>query len=82
MIEFAREREAYMDLIIGGVYEHYKGKKYCVVGVAKHSETVEDMVVYRQLYGEHGLWVRPKNMFLENVEVEGQEVPRFRLIQE
>lgn len=71
-----------MDLIIGGVYEHYKGNKYCVVGLAKHSETVEEMVVYRQLYGEYGLWVRPKNMFLENVEVDGKVKPRFRLLQE
>ncbi|WP_313526457.1 DUF1653 domain-containing protein [Anaerotignum sp.] len=71
-----------MDLIIGGVYEHYKGNKYCVVGLAKHSETVEEMVVYRQLYGEYGLWVRPKNMFLENVEVDGKVIPRFRLLQE
>lgn len=71
-----------MDLVIGGVYEHYKGKKYCVVGVAKHSETLEEMVVYRQLYGEYGLWVRPKDMFLEIVEVEGRRVPRFCLLQE
>lgn len=68
-----------MDLIIGGVYEHYKGKKYCVVGVAKHSETLEEMVVYRQLYGECGLWVRRKDMFLEMVSINGDEVPRFRL---
>ncbi|AMJ42198.1 DUF1653 domain-containing protein [Anaerotignum propionicum] len=71
-----------MDIIIGGIYEHYKGKKYCVVGVAKHSETLEEMVVYRQLYGEYGLWVRPKEMFLEMVIIEGQEMPRFRLAQE
>ncbi|WMI81507.1 DUF1653 domain-containing protein [Anaerotignum sp. MB30-C6] len=71
-----------MEVIIGGVYEHYKGKKYCVVGLARHSETVEEMVVYRQLYGEFGLWVRPKDMFLETVEVEGKVIPRFRLLQE
>lgn len=71
-----------MDIIIGGIYEHYKGKKYCVVGVAKHSETLEELVVYRQLYGEYGLWVRPKEMFLEMVRIEGQEMPRFRLTQE
>lgn len=71
-----------MELIIGGVYEHYKGKKYCVVGLAKHSETLEEMVVYRQLYGEFGLWVRPKDMFLETVKIEEKVVPRFRLVQE
>jgi hypothetical protein len=48
-----------------------------VIGVARHSETVEELVVYRQEYGEHGLWVRPKAMFLEAVEVDGQSVPRF-----
>ncbi len=70
-----------MSIVIGGIYEHYKGKKYCVVGVAKHSETLEEMVVYRQLYGEYGLWVRPKEMFLEAVSVDGNEIPRFRLTQ-
>lgn len=71
-----------MDLLIGGIYEHYKGKKYCIVGTAKHSETLEEMVVYRQLYGEYGLWVRPREMFLENVNVGGNLIPRFRLLQE
>lgn len=70
-----------MDIVIGGIYEHYKGKKYCVVGVAKHSETLEELVVYRQLYGEHGLWVRPKDMFLEMVRIDENDVPRFRLTQ-
>ncbi|MDD4843338.1 MAG: DUF1653 domain-containing protein [Anaerotignum sp.] len=71
-----------MDLVIGGVYEHYKGKKYCVVGVAKHSETLEEMVVYRKLYDDYGLWVRPKEMFLESVMSKGNLIPRFRLVQE
>lgn len=71
-----------MDLVIGAVYEHMKGMRYCVVGVAKHSENLEEMVVYRQLYGEHGLWVRPKSMFLEEVERDGKMVQRFKLIQE
>lgn len=61
-----------------GRYRHYKGNEYTVVGTARHSETLEDMVVYRQEYGEHGLWVRPKQMFLETMKVEGQEVPRFQ----
>jgi cupin 2 domain-containing protein len=61
-----------------GRYRHYKGNEYTVVGTARHSETLEDMVVYRQDYGEHGLWVRPKEMFHETVGVDGQEVPRFQ----
>ena len=63
-----------------GRYRHYKGNEYTVLGVARHSETHEELVVYRQEYGEHGLWVRPKEMFLETVEVDGQVVPRFRFI--
>lgn len=63
-----------------GRYRHYKGKEYSVLGVARHSETLEELVVYRQEYGDHGLWVRPKQMFLEMVKVDGQEVPRFQPI--
>ena len=64
-----------------GVYEHYKGgKKYRVLGVAKHSETMEDMVVYEALYENEmsKLWVRPLAMFLGEVEVGGKRMPRFR----
>ena len=61
-----------------GRYRHYKGNEYTVLGVARHSETHEELVVYRQEYGDHGLWVRPKPMFLEMVMVDGQEVPRFQ----
>lgn len=64
-----------------GVYEHYKGKHYEVIGVARHSETLEELVVYRALYGERGLWVRPLAMFCETVEINGQRVPRFRLVE-
>ena len=64
-----------------GKYEHYKGKQYEVIGVAKHSETLEELVVYRALYGEHSLWVRPLNMFLETVEIEGKKIPRFKFIE-
>ena len=60
-----------------GKYKHYKGNEYEVIGVAKHSETLEEMVVYRALYGEYGLWVRPLSMFLEDVEVDGKKVKRF-----
>lgn len=63
-----------------GMYEHYKGNKYRVIGVAKHSETMEDIVVYEALYGEGGLYVRPLDMFLENVEVAGETVPRFHFL--
>jgi hypothetical protein len=61
-----------------GTYLHHKGNRYEVVGVARHSETDEALVVYRPLYGEGGLWVRPLAMFVEEVEVDGQAVPRFR----
>lgn len=61
-----------------GLYRHYKGNDYEVLGVARHSETEEEVVVYRALYGEHGLWVRPLAMFTETVEVAGHRVPRFR----
>jgi hypothetical protein len=60
-----------------GRYRHYKGNCYEVIGTARHSETEEPMVVYRPLYGEGGLWVRPEAMFLETVEVAGERVPRF-----
>jgi len=61
-----------------GRYRHYKGNEYTVLGVARHSETHEELVVYRQEYGDHGLWVRPKAMFFETVMVDGQNVPRFQ----
>jgi len=74
-----------MDDIRLGKYQHYKGKFYEVIGVARHSETLEEMVVYRALYdskeyGKNVLWVRPKAIFLEDVTVEGKAVPRFRYV--
>jgi hypothetical protein len=60
-----------------GRYRHYKGNEYEVIGIAKHSETLEAMVVYRPLYGEGGLWVRPAAMFAENVTIDGKTQPRF-----
>ncbi|MDG2285213.1 MAG: DUF1653 domain-containing protein [Alphaproteobacteria bacterium] len=60
-----------------GRYRHYKGYDYEVVGVARHSETDEELVVYRPLYGARGLWVRPLAMFMETVEVDGLIQPRF-----
>lgn len=64
-----------------GRYRHYKGNDYQVLGVARHSETGEDLVVYRALYGDHGLWVRPLAMFVESVAGNGVETPRFRLLE-
>lgn len=64
-------------LAIGKKYIHYKGKEYLVLHLAKHSETLEDLVVYQALYGEYGIWVRPLGMFLEKVEIEGKLVNRF-----
>jgi hypothetical protein len=63
-----------------GRYRHYKGKDYTVIGVARHSETEEEMVVYRKEYDDHGLWVRPLAMFIESVEVNRQMMPRFKYI--
>ena len=60
-----------------GRYRHYKGHEYEVLGVARHSETEEEYVVYRALYGERGLWIRPTAMFEELVVIEGRHVPRF-----
>ncbi|MAY34751.1 MAG: hypothetical protein CMN84_01490 [Spongiibacteraceae bacterium] len=63
-----------------GRYRHYKGGEYQVLGVARHSETEEQLVVYRPLYGERGLWVRPLAMFTETIERDGRVQPRFELV--
>lgn len=63
--------------IKNGKYRHYKGNEYEVIGMAKHSETLEDMVIYRALYGEGGVWVRPASMWNEEVTVNGKTVKRF-----
>ncbi len=65
-----------------GIYQHYKGQSYEVIGIARHSETLEHLVVYKALYGDYELWVRPLTMFLETIEFEGVAQPRFRLIEE
>lgn len=64
-----------------GRYRHYKGKDYEVIGVATHSETGEKMVIYRTLYGDYDLWVRPATMFSELIEINGVTMPRFRFIE-
>ena len=65
-----------MDIKLGR-YRHFKGREYEVLGIANHSETMEEMVVYRALYGEHGLWVRPAAMWNEQVDREDYSGPRF-----
>lgn len=62
-----------------GIYRHYKGQQYRVLGTARHSETEEQLVVYQALYGEFGLWVRPLSMFTETVNVDGEQISRFSL---
>jgi hypothetical protein len=63
-----------------GRYRHYKGKDYIVLGVARHSETEEELAVYRTDYGDRSLWVRPLAMFQETVEIDGQPRPRFQYV--
>lgn len=64
-----------------GIYRHYKGQRYRVLGTAQHSETMEPLVVYQALYGDFGLWVRPATMFCETIELDGEPLPRFALEQ-
>jgi hypothetical protein len=64
-----------------GKYRHFKGNEYEVIAIAKYSETLEELVVYEAQYGERGLWVRPKTMFLETVIVDGEEKARFELVE-
>lgn len=73
-----------MNMIKLGKYKHFRGKEYKVLGVVKHSETLEDMVLYEPLYEDSSakLWVRPINMFLEEVEVDGKKIKRFEFIEE
>ena len=67
-------------MIKPGRYRHFKGNEYEVIGTARHSETLEEMVVYRALYGEFGLWVRPASMWEETVERDGKTYQRFTYI--
>jgi hypothetical protein len=66
--------------LLSGLYKHYKGQDYQVIDVARHSETQECLVVYRCLYGDYSLWVRPYDMFIETVMVDGKETPRFEYL--
>lgn len=63
-----------------GLYRHYKGSMYKVEGIATHSETEQEMVVYRPQYGKQALWVRPLDMFIEDVEFDGKKQPRFAFV--
>jgi cyclomaltodextrinase / maltogenic alpha-amylase / neopullulanase len=68
-----------------GLYKHYKGKRCEVIGFAKHSESLEDLVVYKELcdseeFGSNPLWVRPRGMFFESVDIDGVKTPRFKFI--
>ncbi len=89
-------RKLYINLIIiklygrtktrKGKYEYYKGKQYKVIGLARHSETLEELVICKALYnseefGNNALWARPKEMFLETVNADGKEVPRFKFLE-
>lgn len=75
-------RMNHLNAIPLGRYRHFKGNDYSVVGFARHSETKELMVLYVPLYGEGGYWVRPLDMFTENVEVDGERRPRFEFVGE
>lgn len=69
-----------MDLVIGGQYQHYKGNIYVVIGCAKHSETLEELVIYHSLNDKTSMWARPKAMFLDRVIIDGKEQDRFSYI--
>ncbi len=71
-----------MQNIKTGLYQHYKGKEYEVIGIAKHSETLEELVIYKALYdsedfGKNAIWARPVSMFTDTITIDGKEIPRF-----
>ena len=68
------------DIVINGIYRHYKGNIYRVLNIAKHTETLEDLVIYMAMYGENKLWARPLSMWNEEVYLNGKKIKRFELI--
>ena len=68
-------------IVVGSLYEHYKGHRYKILGVARHSETLEELIVYQALYGDGDVWVRSLNMFLENITINDRSQPRFKPLQ-
>ena len=66
----------------GEIYEHYKGKRYKIQSIGRNSETLEEIVVYQALYGDHDVWVRALSMFLEDIVINGQPQPRFKQVQQ
>lgn len=87
MIDHTREHAMVEQVPPGAIFEHYKGKRYKILGTARHTETLGLCVVYQSLYddltfGDHAVWVRPLEMFLETVTINGQEMPRFRQVAE
>ncbi len=83
-IQPSKDKTMIPEIKIGAIYKHYKNKDYRIIGVARHSETLEELVVYQALYdspqfGMNSIWVRPKSMFLEEIELNGVKVPRFQL---
>ncbi len=84
-IEREREQQMVAQVPIGAFFEHYKGQKYKIIEIGRHSETLQLQVVYQSLYdsaefGDYAIWIRPLEMFLETVVIDGQEVPRFHMI--
>ena len=71
-----------LSVIPGSLFQHYKGNRYQVLHVARHSETLEELVVYQALYGDFGIWVRPLSMFFETITLNGSPTPRFKLLAE
>jgi len=69
-------------MIQPGIYKHYKGKMYRVIGIGRHSEDLQEYVVYQALYDDYGIWIRPYKMFIENIEIDGKTMPRFTFITE
>lgn len=84
-IDRNREQQLIAQVPIGGIFEHYKGPKYKIIEIGRHTETLQLHVVYQSLYesaefGDYAIWIRPLEMFLETVVIDGQEIPRFHLI--